>query len=273
MQSMSEESFTAPLRLPARPDLTPGQRVGVLVSHGFTGSPASVKPWARALAQLGHAVEVPLLPGHATSWQQMNSTRWEDWYAEVRRAYDRLAADNDLVFVAGLSMGGALALRLAADLGDGVAGVIAVNPAVATTRKDVLALPVIKHLLGSMPGISDDIKKTGVSEHAYARTPLKATHSMMQAWKPLREALPQVTSPVLLMRSAVDHVVDPSSAKIIRAGVSSRDFTEIVLPDSYHVATLDNDAETIVAESAAFIARVLDPGASGVRETTGEVGS
>lgn len=253
---MTDADLVAPLSVPARPDLTGGRRVGVLVSHGFTGSPASVKPWARSLADVGCAVEVPLLPGHGTSWQDLNTRRWEDWYAGVRESYDKLAAENDVVVLAGLSMGGALVLRLAADLGDSVAGVILVNPAVATTRKDVLALPVVKHVLGSLPGIANDIAKPGILEHGYDRTPLKAAHSMMQNWRPLREALPQVTAPVLLMRSAVDHVVDPSSARIIRAGVSSDDVTEVVLPRSFHVATLDHDAETIHAESAAFVARV-----------------
>ena len=92
------------------------------MSHGFTGSPYSMKPWARHLAEHGYAVEVPLLPGHGTTWQEMNRTRWEDWYAEVTRAFDKLAAENDVVVAAGLSMGGALVLRLAADHPDRVAG-------------------------------------------------------------------------------------------------------------------------------------------------------
>lgn len=188
----------------------------------------------------------------------MNTTRWEDWYGTVRAAYDKLAADNDSVFVAGLSMGGTLALRLAADLGDEVAGVMVVNAAVATTRKDVLVLPLIKHVLGSLPAIGNDLKKQGVVEHAYDRTPLRAVHSMMQNWKKLRDDLPRITAPVLFFKSAVDHVVDPSSLPLVRAGVSSREFIELVLPNSYHVATLDNDAQTIFDESAAFVARVTE---------------
>lgn len=250
------EAPHAPLSLPARPELTDGRRVGVLVSHGLTGSPWSVKPWARSLGERGYAVEVPLLPGHGTTWREMNTTRWEDWYAAVEEAYAKLSAENDAVVVAGLSMGGALALRLAADHGDQVAGVVVVNPAVATTRKDVLALPVLKHVLPSLPGIANDVKKQGVLEHGYDRTPLRAAHSMMQSWRPLRDALPQVTAPLLFFKSAVDHVVDPSSLRLVRAGVSSREFIEIVLPDSYHVATLDNDAETIFTQTAAFVERV-----------------
>jgi len=140
-----------------------------------------------------------------------------------------------------------------------VAGVVVVNPAVSTERKDVLALPVLKHVVRSLPGIANDIKKPGVEEHGYTKTPLKAAHAMMTEWKRLRVDLPKVTQPILLFRSAVDHVVDPSSARIIASQVSSRDITERVLENSYHVATLDNDAPIIFEESAAFIRRVTGP--------------
>src|SRR5689334_22631719 len=133
-----------PLSVAARPELTGGRRIGVLLSHGFTGQPASMKPWGEFLAERGYAVEVPLLPGHGRTWQEMNTTTWDDWYGEIKRSYDTLVADNDVVVAGGLSMGGALVLRLAELHPEGLAGVIVVNPAIATFRKDVLALPVLK---------------------------------------------------------------------------------------------------------------------------------
>lgn len=245
-----------PLSVEARPELTGGRRVGVLLIHGFTGSPASMNPWGRTLAEHGYAVEVPLLPGHGTTWQDLNTKRFEDWYGEVQRSFEKLSAENDAVVVGGLSMGGTLALRLAADVGDRVAGLVLVNAAVRTTRKDVLALPVLKWLVGSFPGLSNDIALEGVEEHSYDRTPLKAIHSLMQAWKPLRADLHRISVPILFFKSDVDHVVDPSSHLMIRERVSSTDFTDRALARSYHVATVDHDAEIIHAESADFIARV-----------------
>jgi carboxylesterase len=243
----------------ATPDPRDGQRVGVLPIQGFTGSPASMVPWGRALAEHGLGVSVPRLPGHGTTWQECNRTRWSDWYGEVERAFEKLRADCDQVVVGGLSMGGSLALQLAADRGREVAGLVLVNPAVNTERKDVLALPVLKHVVGGFPGIANDVKKEGVDEHGYSKTPLKAAHSMMTAWKTVREDLPKVTQPLLMFLSEEDHVVDPSSARIIRGAVSSRDLSEHVLVNSYHVATLDNDAPVIFEESAQFIRRVTGP--------------
>ncbi len=253
----------APNAEPFFADATPseqdGQRIGVLLSHGFTGSPASMVPWGKDLAARGYGVSVPRLPGHGTSWQELNRTGWADWYGEVDRAFDKLLANCDQVVVGGLSMGGGLVLSLAAERGRDVAGVILVNAAVATERKDVLALPVLKHLIPSMPGVANDIKKQGVTEHGYDRTPLKAAASMFHAWKQVRTNLGGVTQPVLLFRSAEDHVVDPSSARAILSQVSSRDVTERILENSYHVATLDNDAPAIFEESAAFVHRVTGP--------------
>ena len=107
-----------------------GGPVGVLLCHGFTGSPQSLRPWAEHLAKAGFSVSLPLLPGHGTTWQDLNRSRWPQWYAAVNVALSQLLTRCDAVVVAGLSMGGALALRLAQQRGGDVAGVILVNPAV-----------------------------------------------------------------------------------------------------------------------------------------------
>jgi carboxylesterase len=153
-------------------------------------------------------------------------------------------------------MGGALVLRLAEDQPDRIAGVMVVNPAIATKRFDVKLLPLLKHLVPSFPGIANDIKKPGVEEHGYTKTPLKAAHSMMQAWPKIAADLPRITAPIIYFRSTEDHVVDEKTQPIITGGVSSRDVTVVPLENSYHVATIDNDAEKIFEESADFIARV-----------------
>ncbi len=107
-----------------------------------------------------------------------------------------------------------------------------------------------------MPGIANDIKKAGVEEHGYTKTPLRAADSMFKGYKTLRGELDRITCPVLLFRSSVDHVVDQSSARIILGAVGSGDAREEILENSYHVATLDNDAQRIFEGSAEFIEKV-----------------
>jgi carboxylesterase len=233
--------------------------IGILLFHGFTGSPQSLRPWAQALADAGHSVRLPLLPGHGTRWQDLNRTTWRQWYGQADAAFGELRARCSTVFAMGLSMGGALALRLAQEHGDAVAGVVAVNPYINNQRQHPLmpALPVLRWALPWMPGVVGDIKKPGVTELGYKEVPLHALSSLVQFHAMVRADLPRVTQPLLLMYSAVDHVVPAATnAHAVRDGVSSSDVTEIVLEDSYHVATLDNDAERIEKESLAFVARV-----------------
>jgi carboxylesterase len=246
--------------LPVLPGAEPyahdGSRTGVLVLHGFTGSPKGVRPWAEHLADAGYTVRLPRLPGHGTTWQEMNRTRWEDWYAVVDAAFRELRDRCDQVFVAGLSMGGALVTLLAVEHGPRVDGLILVNPACRVDDVRMRALPVIKGLVPSLVGIGNDIKKPGQDEGCYDRIPLRALHSQTRLWATLVRDLPEVTQPVLLLRSAEDHVVPASSSALILSRISSQDVTEIVLHDSYHVATLDNDAPRIFEESVAFIERL-----------------
>ncbi len=250
---------TEPWSAAGHPGEDDGRHVGVLVLQGFTGSPASVRPWAEHLHQAGYAVAVPRLPGHGTRWQDLNRTTYADWYAEAEATLEKLASECDQVVVAGLSMGGCLALDLAQRRGREVAGLVLVNPIVNSERRGLLLLPVLKHLVPALPGIANNIKKVGADEVGYTRTPLRAAHSMFQGIRLVRARLPEVTQPLLLFRSVTDRVVDPSSGRLIVSEVSSLDLEERVLEDSYHVATLDNDAGVIFTVSAEFIRRVVGP--------------
>ena len=247
---------THPLALPATPERTGGRTIGVLLVHGFTGSPASMKPWARHLAEQGYAVEVPRLPGHGTTWKDLNQVAWTDWYAEAERAFDALRATCEAVVVCGLSMGGSVSLRLAEERGDQVSGIVLVNPFVSSARKELKVLPLLKHVVPSLSGVVNDIKKPGQDEVGYARLPLKGLSAVMDMWKVVVPDLGRVTQPLLYFRSATDHVIDESSSPTVLSAIGSTDVEERILDNSYHVATLDHDAERIFEESAAFIARV-----------------
>jgi carboxylesterase len=242
-----------PLLAGAEPLAMGGGPTGALVLHGFTGTPQGVRDWGRALADAGLTVTVPRLPGHGTRWQDMARTRWTDWYAEAERAFDELRRCCAEVFVCGLSMGGTLALRLAEEQPSEVAGAILVNASLATERKDAMLLPLLRHLIPAFPGVVNDIAKPGVTELGYAKLPLQAAYSLSQLWALTRADLDAITCPVLAFRSAVDHVVEPLSAAILRDGATSATVTERLLTDSFHVATLDNDAPAIFAETVDFV--------------------
>jgi len=233
-----------------------GGDVGVLLCHGFTGSPASLRPWADHLVEAGFSVELPLLPGHGTSWQDANRTTWRDWFATVSIALSAMAQRCRTVVVGGLSMGGCLALRLAHVHPHQVAGLVLVNPVVSLADPRLRALPLVRRLIPSFPGIANDIAMPGRDEIAYDRVPLHALQSQREMWRIVRDELTSVTAPIVLFRSAVDHVVDATSAPIILNEVASDEVTEVMLPDSFHVATLDYDAPTIFDRSVSFIHRV-----------------
>jgi carboxylesterase len=240
----------------AEPYRHDGGEVGVLLCHGFTGSPQSLRPWGEYLAERGLTVSLPLLPGHGTRWEDMRLTGWRDWYAEVDRELRLLRERCAQVFVAGLSMGGALALRLAARHGDAVAGVVVVNPAIKIHGLSAYALPVARHVVRTTKGIASDIAKEGAAELGYDRVPLHAAHSLRAFFRLLDGELPQVTQPLLLLRSPQDHVVPPADSARILSRVSTTHVTEALLEHSYHVATLDHDADRIFEESYAFIGRL-----------------
>lgn len=237
----------------AEPFAADGDDTGVLLIHGFTGNPISMRPWADELAAAGLSVRLPRLPGHGTRWQELNATRWPDWYAEVDRSFDLLTARCTQVFVAGLSMGGTLALRLAEQRRDQVAGLMLVNPSLNTEDRRAALVPLLSTVLASMPPIGNDIAKPGVSEQAYDRLPLKAAASLRGLWKLVLADLALVTAPVLVFRSAQDHVVPASSLALLRQRATGTTITERVLTQSFHVATLDYDAPQIFAESLEFI--------------------
>jgi len=226
---------------------------GVLVLHGFTGSPASMRPWGEFLAEQGFTVRGPLLPGHGTRWQDANATTQEQWVQAVVTAFDELSAECERVFVAGLSMGGTLAIRLAQLRAGQVAGLILVNPSLLTQRLDAKLLPLLARLTPSWAPIANDIKKPGVTELAYPKLPTRAMMQLRQLWGVTRANLSLVTAPLLVFRSVEDHVVEPASVQVLLAGVRSTEKTEVLLEDSYHVATLDNDAPRIFRESVQWI--------------------
>jgi carboxylesterase len=231
---------------------------GALVIHGFTGNPQSLRGLAEALHRAGYAVELPLLPGHGTSVDDLVDTGWADWSAAVEAAYEALAARVDKVVVAGLSMGAALALWLAAHHPE-IAGVVCVNPVVEVGAE---MLDGIRQMLDGgvdrIPAIGGDVADPASREKAYDATPLRPLLSLADAGAEAVDDLAKIACPVLVMTSTQDHVVDPHNSDIVADGVSGP-VERLTLERSYHVATLDYDKDLVFERTVEFARRVTGP--------------
>jgi carboxylesterase len=240
----------------AEPFSATGGPEGVLVLHGFTGNPFSMRPLAESLAKAGHTVELPLLPGHGTAVDDMLETGWADWSAATEVAYLDLAARCESVAVAGLSMGGTLSCWLA-ERHTEISGIAVINPLVEPPTDDLVA--AVRSLLDAgtpvMDGIGSDIALPDASELSYAGTPVAPLLSLFEGVRGVSADLSSIRCPVLLLSSREDHVVPPSNGDLLAASVSGP-CERVWLERSFHVATLDYDREEIERRTVAFVGRV-----------------
>ena len=239
------------------PDPNGDRAPGALVLHGFTSNPSSMRGLAETLATAGFHVELPRLPGHGTTVEDMQHTGWADWTGEVEAAYQRLASRAGRIVVAGLSMGGSLTLWTALQHPD-VAGIVCVNPATSPQASEVLA--ALDGMLAAgteiMPGIGSDIADPDSRESAYDGVPLRAlTDFIRSGLTPLSTRYGELTMPLLLFTSRQDHVVEPAQSEHL-VTVYGGEVDHRWLERSYHVATQDFDRDVINAETAAFAKRV-----------------
>jgi carboxylesterase len=248
---MSESSIPSRPAAFSYPGHGANARIGVAICHGFTGSPLSVLPWAEHLAAQGYAVTVPLLPGHGTDWRELARTRWSDWYGSFETAYLELSERTETCFVAGLSMGGAIALLTASR--HQVAGVSVVNPGLSFYDRRVRVIGVLKYFQKTTLPIQEEQPTAVVTEDGdYSRTPLAAVHELKKLFGAAIRGLPLVTAPVQVFKSHTDAVVPPTSLAVLRKRLGMHLVEVVSLASSGHVATLDVDAPEIFAKSGAF---------------------
>ncbi len=228
-------------------------RVGVLVLHGFGGSPYSMQEYASRLVDARYTVALPLLTGHATTPEDMEKARWLDWTRDAETAYSWLAERTDKIFVTGLSMGGTLAVWIAEHHPE-VAGLITVNAALRFRVEPMM------HVLGTvgrprwLKAIGNDIRKPGQDERAYAKIPVRAMRQLALLLSEARRGLAAIECPALVFSSPTDHVVPPANQRELFTRLRTRDKEFVQLTQSHHCATLDNDREQIFLGALQFIA-------------------
>ena len=229
---------------------------GVLVCHGFTGNPQSMRGLAQAFAEAGYAVELPLWPGHGTSLDDMVATSWADWSAAADAAYAELAGRCGRVVVAGLSMGGTLATWLASRHPE-IAGLVAINAAVEPGGEAFLDIlrQTLEQGTTIMPAVGNDVADPAQKELAYDGVPVAGLLSLLEAQIALAPSLGEVRCPVLIITSRNDHIVPPSNSDFLAEHVSGP-VERVFLDRSFHVATIDYDRDDIAARSVDFANKV-----------------
>lgn len=234
-------------------------RSGVLVLHGFSGNPYTMRSLAERIDQAGYSVELPRLPGHGTSVEDLMTTDWSDWSGAALEAYDALASRCDAVAVVGLSMGGGLAAFVGQSRAD-VAGCVFINPMVKPMAQELLdgLDQFIEAGVETIDGNGSDIKSENAREFeaAYPVMPLVPLQSLFKGVADVHANLGRIAAPSLLLTSREDHTINWDRAEDLVRMVTGP-IEQIWLENSYHVATLDNDAGLIESSTVAFLEGVL----------------
>jgi carboxylesterase len=233
--------------------------IGVVLVHGFTGSPYEVRYLGEQLARAGYTVRAPLLPGHGTSLEDLDATTWKDWTEAVERAVDSMRVRCKRVAVVGQSLGGLLALHLASHRHDvacvaslaaplwleGLSGRVAGW----TTRGALRGVRAIPKFGGS--DVRD--KRAKRENPCYPAIPTKALGQLLEFFPIVRAALPRVTQPVLVLHAIQDHTAPVACAQTI--ALATRAVRVRLLPESFHLIAVDVERDIVAAEVTQFIRR------------------
>jgi carboxylesterase len=256
-----------------------GDGRGVLLVHGFTGTPFEVRLLGERLHERGLTVVGLRLPGHGTSAAELDRTRWTDWAAHVEGELDRLRERCARVAIVGQSLGGLLSLHLAARRGHDLAAVASLAAPLWLFRAPRALVAALRRV-PPLGAALRPIRKRGGSDVAdlamrirnpsYPVIPLRALVELDRAREAIRAELPRVRVPLLLVHAIQDHVAPYSSMAEIAARVGSSEIHTLTLPRSYHVVAIDLERERVAAAVGGFLEAHLGPAtaAAPTRSTT-----
>jgi carboxylesterase len=232
---------------------------GALLLHGFAGTPPELRRLGEHMAASGWRCIAPALAGHALTPEDLGRTTWQDWAASAQTALDQLLAECEQVVVAGQSMGGTMALHLAAH-NDRVEAVATLAAPVWLKDWRLRLLPVAKHLVRWDVPEADDVDlfwPDAVHElHSYGRRPTRAIRQLDVFVGVVRRELALVRQPVLVMHGGRDRVIDPRNAADIERGlVCSAAVERHMYARSGHGMSVDVDREDINQRVLAWFER------------------
>lgn len=250
MRGMSQHSHLDP-----SPFFLAGGATGVLLIHGYTGSPTEMRLVGDAFHAAGMTVSGPQLPGHGATYEAMNRCTWRDWTGHVEQAYRTLADRCERVFVAGLSMGSVLTLYLAAHHPE-IAGAIAYSPAVWVQNRLLPLTPLARYFVKARAkGGGSDLVDPAADQQiwSYDVDPIPAAAQLYALIRRVRRLLPQITCPVLIVASSGDGSIHPASAQRTYDALGSSDKELIRLDQSGHVITVDRQWRFVAEQSLAWM--------------------
>ncbi|SDF67802.1 alpha/beta hydrolase [Sporolituus thermophilus] len=237
----------------AEPFLLPGGDYGVLLVHGFTGSPAEMRLAGQYLHDRGYTVLAPRLCGHGTNEREMRLTVWPHWYGAVEDGYHLLRGLCRKVAAVGLSMGGLMVLKLAAEYP--VDKVVSLSAPIYIADRRLHLLPAYRLFRRYIPKKRKRYDVDPIYTVGYDRTPLDCVTSLLALIKHVDKLLPVITAPALVIQSQAEHTVRPESARHIFDRLGSADKQLIWLRRSGHVVTLDVERDEVFAQIDVFLRR------------------
>ena len=231
--------------------------IGVLLVHGLNGSRSDFAEMEALLRSRGMVVVNTLLPGHGANVRALLAMGWEDWAEAVREELRALKQMCDVVFLVGHSLGGALSLHVAAH--EEIAGIVSICAPIHMYPWLKAAVGIAKYITPLLPTLREDVRdpeaRLRSSRDVYRWTPMRPIESLLQYLPQLREELPRITAPALVMTSLHDHVVPARDGREIYRRIGSQEKYLVTFHHSYHVVMRDHDREEVFAKTQAFILR------------------
>lgn len=271
-----------------------GGRIGVLLIHGLTGTPTEMRGVGREFHRAGFSVYGMQLAGHCGDIDDLIATNWKDWYRSVIESADKLRRQVDYLYVGGLSMGAVLALKYASDYPDRVQGVLVYG---ATFRFDGWTIPTLSKVMGpgfltlmdflhlgrrrmfneEPPyGIRNEQLRRKISQSmlsgdsgaaGLAGNPWPSLSQLVYLTRNVRRSLPKITSPCLVLHAENDDIAHRRNGELVRDKVSGP-VNMVLLKNSYHMITIDNDRRELVSRSIAFMRQNVPSNSQGEGDPT-----
>lgn len=239
----------------------PGNDIGVLLIHGFTGSPSEVRPMGKYLAQQGYTVVGPLLPGHGTNWQDLNRRKWHEWTDAAGQAYAALKQRCRKAFIVGVSLGGLITLYLAERNPD-IPAIVVMAPGLIASDWRANWIWLLKHFITfsayDPARHGDDLTDPEARKRdlwSYMGTPTSAAEQVVMLQRVVKPDLPKIAMPVLILHGLRDRTVKTASSQYVYDHISSKDKELIWLHNSGHCLWVDSEKLQVWQKVHEFIAR------------------